>query len=45
MHTVTEKIRKELFVHYGFKELMQEQDYMGFHIHNLWGRFMLKELH
>jgi large subunit ribosomal protein L20 len=43
-HTVTEKIRRELSVHYGFKELMQEQDNTECLTHNLWVKSMLMEL-
>ena len=38
-----EKIRKEHSEHYGFKELMLEQDYTGCLTHNLWERFMQRE--
>ena len=35
-----EKIKKEHSVHFGFKELMQEQDNTECLTHNLWGKFM-----
>ena len=42
-HIVIEKIKKEHLEHYGFKELMQEQDYMECHTQNLWEKYMLTE--
>ena len=44
MHTVTERIKKEPSVHYGYNELMQEQDYTECLTHNLWVKFKQMEL-
>ena len=37
------KNKNEHLEHYGFKELMQEQDYMECHTQNLWVKYMLTE--